>query len=184
MVAFLSAPAWDQQPPQSESASPAAPYQTVHAVLPHTAFRHRSSSGMHRRPSLDSSGESIDAEFGQPGIVEPAGPKTASGGVFDAGQLGQPQVHVAVDEGELPVRVSVAEVRSPTPKHGVEISDNVAQLTAGQVATGAVPDLGPDVRPWPGPTATSTGSGEFRTSTGSSGDGSPESRSRPCHLGG
>jgi hypothetical protein len=32
--------------------SPAAPYRTVHAVLPHTALRHRSSSGMRRFPFL------------------------------------------------------------------------------------------------------------------------------------
>ena len=132
VVAFLSAPARGQQPPQDESASPASPYQTVHAVLPHTAFRHRSSSGMRRCPSFDSSGESIDAEFGQPAVVEPTGPKTASGGVLDAGQLGEPQVHVAVDEGELPVRVSVTEVGPPTPQDGVEFSDDVAQLTAAR----------------------------------------------------
>src|SRR5580658_8655036 len=85
------------------STSPAAPYQTVHAVLLHTAFRHRSSSGMRRCPSPDTSGESIHAESAQPVIVEPAGTKSVVGGVFDAGQLGHPKVHVAVDGGELPI---------------------------------------------------------------------------------
>ena len=72
-------------------------------------------------------------------VVEPAYSKTTSGGVLDAGQLGQPPVHVAVDDVELPVRVSVAEVRSPAPQDGVEFSDNMVQLTAGEMASRCVP---------------------------------------------
>src|SRR6187200_2503126 len=97
VVAFLSAPARDQRPPQGCSVSPAAPYRTVRAVLPHTALRHRSSSGMRRSPTPDSPGEPVDAEPGEPAVVEPADPESSLGGVLDAGQLGQPPVHVAVD---------------------------------------------------------------------------------------
>src|SRR3954452_20070910 len=111
VVAFLSAPARDQRPPQGGSVSPAAPYRTVHAVLPHTALRHRSSSGMRRVPSPDGSGEPVDAEPGEPAVVEAAGGESVSGGLLDAGHLVQPPVHVAVDGGELPVRVAVTEVR-------------------------------------------------------------------------
>jgi hypothetical protein len=48
---------------RSAITSPAAPYRTVRAVLPHTALRHRSSSGMRQRPRADVSGESIPAEI-------------------------------------------------------------------------------------------------------------------------
>jgi hypothetical protein len=50
-------------------------------VLPHTALRHRSSSGMRRCPSSDGPGEPMDAEPGDPVVVEPAGPGSASGTV-------------------------------------------------------------------------------------------------------
>src|SRR5919106_3949772 len=144
VVAFLSAPTRDQQPPQTCSVSPAAPYRTVRAVLPHTALRHRSSSGMRRPPSSDVSGEPIDTESGEPVVVEPAGPESVAGGVLDPGQLGHSQVHVAVDGGELPVRVAVTEVSPPAPQHGVEVSDDVVQVATGEAAVGAFTDLGPD----------------------------------------
>lgn len=41
------------------------PLQAVHAVLPHTAFRHRSPTGMRRRPAYVS-GKSADPEPGDP----------------------------------------------------------------------------------------------------------------------
>src|SRR5579863_8816137 len=109
------------------STSPAAPYQTVHAVLPHTASRHRASSGMRSPPSPDGSFEAIDAEVGQPVVAEATGSKSRSGGVLDTGQLGHPQVHVAVDGCELRVGVPIAEVGPPTPKHGGEVIDDVMQ---------------------------------------------------------
>jgi hypothetical protein len=126
------------------SVSPAAPYRTVHAVLPHTALRHRSSSGMRRSPVTDGSFEPVDAQPGQPVVVEPAGPEPVSGGVLDAGQLGQPPVHVAVDSGELPGGIAVAEVGPSAPQHGVEVADDVAQVAAGEAGVGAVTDLGSD----------------------------------------
>ncbi|MGC1513020.1 MAG: transposase, partial [Acidimicrobiales bacterium] len=70
LVAFLSAPAWDQQPPQVISVSPAAPYRTVRAVLPHTALRHRSSSGIRSRVA-HRSGEPVDPEIPEPVPGEP-----------------------------------------------------------------------------------------------------------------
>ena len=63
-------------------------------------------------------------------MIEPADSKSTSGGVFDAGQLGHPKVHVAVDGGELAVRISITQVRPPAPQHGGEVSDNTLQLTA------------------------------------------------------
>ena len=59
----------------------------------------------------------MDAESGGPVVVEPGGPESASGGVLDAGELGQPPMHVAVDGGELPVRVAIPEVGTPAPQH-------------------------------------------------------------------
>src|SRR6266542_1828190 len=142
VVAFLSTPARDQRPPQVGSVSPAAPYRTVRAVLPHTALRHRSSSGMRRAPSSDVSGEPIDAEPGEPAVVEPAGREAIARGVLDAGQLGHPLVHVAVDGGELPVRVAVSEVSPPAPQHGVQVTENLVQVAAGEAAVGVFADLG------------------------------------------
>ena len=45
--------------------SPAAPDRTVHAVLRHTALRHRSSQRMRGRVA-HRSGESVDTEVAQP----------------------------------------------------------------------------------------------------------------------
>ncbi|MCA1707702.1 MAG: hypothetical protein LC808_32300, partial [Actinobacteria bacterium] len=47
---------------------PLSGHTTVRAVLPHTALRHRSSSGMRSAPSPDASGEPVDAEPGQPAV--------------------------------------------------------------------------------------------------------------------
>lgn len=70
VVAFLSAPVRDQQPPQVIAVSPAAPYRTVRAVLPHPALRHRWSSGMRSRIA-HRSGEPVDPKIPEPIPDEP-----------------------------------------------------------------------------------------------------------------
>src|SRR5205085_8602304 len=105
---------------------------------PHTALRHRSSSGMRSAPSSNLPGEPVGAEAGEPAVIEPADPEPSSGGVLDAGQLGHPEMHVAVDGCELPVRVAVPEVVAPPPQHRGEVSDDRVQLAAGEAAVGAI----------------------------------------------
>src|SRR5437899_555400 len=122
---------------------PAAPYRSVRAVLPHTALRHRSPSGM-RSPVAHRSGEAVNPEVGGPPVVEPAGPSASRDPVFDAGQEGQPFVHIAVDGVELPRRVPVAEVRPPPPEHGVEVLDDSFERPARPLPGRALADLGPD----------------------------------------
>src|SRR6266498_3776061 len=109
VVAFLSTPARDQRPPQVGSVSPAAPYRTVRAVLPHTALRHRSPSGI-RSPVAHRSRKPVDPELVEPPVSESGGPVPASEAVLHAGELGHALGDVAVDGGELPGRVAVAEV--------------------------------------------------------------------------
>ena len=63
--------------PRSPMVSPTAPRQTVHAVLPHTAYRHRSPAGIHRRVAHRAF-ESVDPEIPQPvpGVaVQPVEPR-------------------------------------------------------------------------------------------------------------
>ena len=124
-------------------ASPAAPYRTVHAVLPHTALRHRSPSGI-RTPAAHRARQPVDPERREPPVGETGGPVPARDAVLDARQLGQSFVDVAVDDAELPGRVAVAVVRRSTPQHGVEFFDNDSQLTTGMAPWGSIPDLGPD----------------------------------------
>jgi hypothetical protein len=81
-------------------ASPAAPRQTVHAVLPHTAFRHRSPSGM-RSLVADRAGQAVHAKAAEPPAVIAAGPVAASAAVLVAGEDGQAFVDVPVDGREL-----------------------------------------------------------------------------------
>jgi hypothetical protein len=52
------------------------PLQSVHAVLPHTAFRHRSPAGMRRRP-VHVSGQAEDPEPTDPPIGVTGGPVSA-----------------------------------------------------------------------------------------------------------
>ena len=101
VVASLSTPARDQQPPQCGSTSPAAPYQTVHAVFQHTAFRHRSLQCM-RRPVVHRAPQSVDPEGHEPPVVEAGAPVAPVEPVLLAGKDGHPFVHVAVDDVELP----------------------------------------------------------------------------------
>ena len=61
------------------------PHRTVHAVLPHTALRHRSPTGIRSR-RLDRSGEAIDADSGAPFVVEAGDPVAACESVFGAGE--------------------------------------------------------------------------------------------------
>ncbi len=75
------------------SASPAAPYRTVRAVLPHTALRHRSPSGM--RSPEHCSGQAVDSGGRDPAVVETTEPVPSRESVFDAGEAGQPLVDVA-----------------------------------------------------------------------------------------
>jgi hypothetical protein len=86
-------------------ASPAAPRQTVHAVLPHTAFRHRSPSGM-RSLVADCAGQAVHAKAAEPPAVIAAGPVAASAAVLVAGEDGQAFVDVPVDGRELGRRVA------------------------------------------------------------------------------
>ncbi len=94
---------------QGSPAFPAAPYRTVHAVLPHTALRHRSPQGM-RIPVAHRSSQTVDAELGRPPVVEAGGPLPARPAVLDAGQPGQPFVHVAVEGGELRRRIPALRI--------------------------------------------------------------------------
>src|ERR1035437_9246410 len=71
--------------------SPAAPYQTVHAVLPHTAFRHHSPPCM-RRPVAHGSTQPVDPEAREPPGVESGGPVAPVNPVLVAGQDGHPLV--------------------------------------------------------------------------------------------
>src|SRR5215218_6413980 len=78
-------------------------------TLPHTAFRHRSPKRM-RCPVPHPSAEAIDPQIPQPGPGEAVGPvAVVTEAVLDAGEDGQALVDVAVDPGELPRGVAVAE---------------------------------------------------------------------------
>src|SRR5215211_2351038 len=122
---------------------PAAPCRTVRAVLPHTALRHRSPSGM-RSPIAHRAAELVDPEALVPGVAEPAGPVAATEPVFGAGEDGEPFVDVAVDGGELPARIAPPEVVTPPPQHGVEASHNLLDRPADEPAVGAVTHLRPN----------------------------------------
>src|SRR5215211_9440039 len=122
---------------------PAAPCRTVRAVLPHTALRHRSPSGM-RSPIAHRAAELVDPEALVPGVAEPAGPVAATEPVFGAGEDGEPFVDVAVDGGELPARIAPPEVVTPPPQHGIEASHNLLDRPADEPAVGAVTHLRPN----------------------------------------
>src|SRR5487761_1928391 len=139
VVAFLSAPARGQQPPQDKSTSPAAPDQTVHAVLRHTAFRHRSSQRMRSRIA-HRPGESIDPEVPQPLPRKAVGPVKSSETMFPAGQPCYSFVDVGVDSAELVRRVTLSEVGTPTPQDGVEIIDDLSQIESDSTRSRQVTD--------------------------------------------
>ena len=82
-------------------ASPAAPYRTVHAVLPHTALRHRSPSGM-RRPVANRSGQPVHPERAEPRPRVVGGPVSPRAPMADAGKDRESLMDVAVDRVELP----------------------------------------------------------------------------------
>jgi hypothetical protein len=139
VVAFLSTPARDQQPPSTLSASPAAPGRTVCAVLPHTALRHRSSSGMRRRsaPSRRAArrrtpvprhGRTVVASCGLGGRARCWRRRPTAGGR-------------SVDVAELACRVAPARVHAPPPQHGVEVSHHLFDRSAHVPPVRPVPDL-------------------------------------------
>ena len=101
IVVAFQPPARDQQSPQHESTSPAAPYQTVHAVLSHTAFRHRSLPCM-RSPVSHVPRKCVDPEALEPLVSESGGPVAPGESVLGAGQYGHPLRDVTVDDAELP----------------------------------------------------------------------------------
>src|SRR4029453_11806623 len=124
---------------------PAAPCQTVHAVLPHTAFRHRSPQGM-RSSASHSSAEAIDPQGLQPRPGEAALPVAPMKAVLDAGEDRQALVDIAVDLGELPRRVAVAEVATPAAQDAVEPDHHPVDRVAHKAPVGCLPDLGSDLR--------------------------------------
>src|SRR5512144_1125398 len=105
---------------KSPMVSPAAPRQTVHAVLPHTAYRHRSPAGIHRRVAHRAF-KSIDPEVAQPVPAVALGPVEPRPVVFPAGQNGHPFVNVGVDRTELRRGIPLAEVGAPAPQDRVEL---------------------------------------------------------------
>src|SRR4029450_4337155 len=124
---------------------PAAPYQTVHAVLPHPAFRHRSPQGM-RSAASHSSAEAIDPQGLQPRPGEAALPVAPVKAVLDAGEDRQALVDVAVDLGELPRRIAMAEVATPAAQDAVEPDAPPVARVAHKAPVGRLPDLGSDLR--------------------------------------
>src|SRR5215211_8469069 len=124
--------------------SASGPCQTVHAVLPHTAFRHRSPKRM-RSPLPHPSAEAIDPQIPQPGPGEAVGPvAVVAEAVLDAGEDGQALVDIAVDHGELPRGVAVAEVGAPAAQDAVEVGDDPRKTVAHKPPVDRLPDLGPD----------------------------------------
>jgi len=117
------------------------PCQTVHAVLSHTASRHRSPRGMRSRVA-HSSAEAIDTKAGEPGRCVAALPVPPVAAVFAARPDRKPFVDVAVDRGELPRRVTVAEVGGPTTKYTVEPCHDHLDRQADEPSIGERPDLG------------------------------------------
>src|SRR4051812_3413803 len=94
------------------------PHRTVHAVLPHTALRHRSPAGIRER-GFHRSGQAVDAEPGRPLVVEAGDPVSALESVLGAGEDREAFVDVGVDLGELPRGVAVAEVVAPPAQDAV-----------------------------------------------------------------
>src|SRR5215217_4335786 len=72
------------------------PHRTVHAVLPHTAHRHRSPAGKRKRGSHRSA-QAMDTEPGCPLVVEAGDPVAALESVLGAGEDREAFVDVAVD---------------------------------------------------------------------------------------
>src|SRR5271154_1403606 len=100
VVAFTAHRPGTSSPRSLASTSPAAPFQTVHAVLRHTASRHRSPQCM-RSPVIHCSTQPVDPEAREPPVVEAGGPVATGNTVLVAGQDRHPLVDVAVDYGEL-----------------------------------------------------------------------------------
>ena len=91
------------------------------------------------------SAEQVDPQAGEPppgeAVVVPA---VAS--VLDAGEDCQALVDVAVDLGELPRGVAVAEVGTPAAQHAVEAGHYPGDGMAHQASAGRLPDSGPELR--------------------------------------
>jgi hypothetical protein len=115
---------------------------TVHAVLPHTASRHRSPSGMRscRRPRPT---ETIDAESLQPRPIVTL-PVATGPSVLGTVEDRQPLVNVIVDDGELARRCPVAKVGSPASEDQVESHDHRVNRCAHLVTVSCFPDPGSD----------------------------------------
>ena len=124
----------------SVPASPAAPFQTVRAGLPHTACRHRSPPGMRGSPS-GLALEPVHLELVDP--VPVVGPEVESVlGVFGTGEFSEAFMDVAVDGFELPGRVSVPEVGALSAQHAVEVANNDFDGEAHVAAVGDGTNLG------------------------------------------
>src|SRR3954447_10759629 len=119
------------------------PHRTVRAVLPHTAHRHRSPAGIRKRGSHRPV-QAIDAELVRPLVIEAGDPVAALESVLGAGEEREAFVDVAVDLGELPAGVAVAEVIAPTTQHAVEILDRPLQRQPRVAAIRAVANLASD----------------------------------------
>src|SRR5437660_2135156 len=97
-----------------------------------------------RRSVTHRSAEVMDTEALEPCRVVPAGPVASLESVLSARQDRQALVDVAVNDGELPRRVSVAEVVAPTRKSAVEVLHHRVQGLAHIRPIGRCLDLGPD----------------------------------------
>src|SRR5262249_59860581 len=93
------------------------PHQTVHDLLDHTAYRHRSPSGM-RRSGAGRSRQAVDAQA-RVDVVHPPSPEARS--VLGAEEPLQALVDVAVDVPKLLRRIAPAKEVPPAAQHAVEV---------------------------------------------------------------
>ena len=105
--------------PQDPTPFPASPHQTVHAILPHTAFRGRSPRRS-RRCRCPGHGPSqvMHPKDSEAGLTVACFPPSGSPRLVAQPPL-HPLTHVGVDLRELPSRVADPKVGTPAPQHHV-----------------------------------------------------------------
>src|SRR5918996_4101658 len=101
-------------------------------------------TGWHTQRWSDRSVQAMDAELGRPLVVKAGDPVAALESVLGAGEEREAFVDVAVDLGELPPGVAVAEVVAPTTQDAVEILDRPLQRQPRVAAVRAGANLASD----------------------------------------